>query len=480
MTAPYAASHNLLVISDLHLGEDLKPAIESGRLANMELLERQLQSFLDHYRAARRDGRPWELIVNGDMVDFLSVCLFPEEDGGADAAETAANKVWGIGTDAPSARRKMERVFARHPGVFSAFARFLGAGNKLGIVAGNHDVEFHWPEVQDTFKRGVAARWADEPAAQRPGARSVDDVAAAITFHPWFYFKEDLVWIEHGHQYDPYCAFDHFLVPALPHKDAVMLSLGAASYRYISNHVAGADPHQQEDWNALGYLRFSIGLGLRGLWRMAKGYAGMVGHMLGLWRTVAKFKDGVEKRRSAHRARLGELAARWKLKAETLFALDALKKAPLIYNLKQLTMAVMLDRVALFFSTLLVGLVLLLVLPPLGAAIGVVSVVAASVLVGRVLARLRGHTDPNEDMKAVPEKIRGHVRAPFVVFGHSHQPLAVPLAGGGMYFNTGTWVATEKPGLLRSFTHLVIQIAESGPVARLCQWRDGKSREFAP
>src|SRR5215470_4236070 len=176
-------SHNLLVISDLHLGEDIKPATKSGYLPHVPLLERELESFLEHYRKSRRDGRPWELIVNGDMVDFLSICLFPDgPDGPADDPEA---RVWGLGTDAESARRKMERVLARHPGVFRALARFVGAGNRLGIVAGNHDVEFHWPVVQETFKKGVAAIWAELPAARRAGALAPAGIEAAITFHPW-------------------------------------------------------------------------------------------------------------------------------------------------------------------------------------------------------------------------------------------------------------------------------------------------------
>jgi UDP-2,3-diacylglucosamine pyrophosphatase LpxH len=477
-------SPNLLVISDLHLGEDLKPATKSGYLPHVPLLERELESFLDHYRKSRRDGRPWELIVNGDMVDFLSVCLFPEGTDGEAAGSDPDDKIWGLGTNAEDARRKMVRVLLRHPGVFRALARFVGAGNKLGIVAGNHDVEFHWPVVQETFKRGMAEIWAGEAAARRTGALSAVELEDAIAFHPWFYFQEDLCWIEHGHQYDSYCAFDHFTVPVEPVKDQIVLSLGAASYRYVSNHIAGADPHQQEDWNALGYLRFSVSLGLSGLWRMFKGYAGMTSHMLHLWRLTSTSRDGVERRQTAHRKKLGELATRFKLRAETLVALDDLRQRPLIGNLARLMMAAMLDRVALLIVTLLLAAILLVALPPIGALIGVGAVLVSSVVTAQVLARLRGHTDPDENMRLMPQKIRDHVRAPFVVFGHSHQPVALPLAGGGWYFNTGTWVATEKPGLLRAFTHLVIILGqpEEGRDARasLCQWRDGRSTEFLP
>src|SRR5262249_4862359 len=175
---PYAGSHNILVISDLHLGEDLKPATKSGYLPHMPLLERELESFLDHYRKSRRDGRPWELIVNGDMVDFLSVCLFPE----GSESDDPEDRVWGIGTGAEAAGRRRGGAPARHAGVFRALARFVGAGNKLGIVAGNHDVEFHWPVVQETFKKGVAAIWEAQPAARRGGAPTAADIEASIVF----------------------------------------------------------------------------------------------------------------------------------------------------------------------------------------------------------------------------------------------------------------------------------------------------------
>src|SRR5574342_433361 len=111
MNVPYAQSHNLLIISDLHLGEDLKPASKAGYLHHVPFLERELQSFLDHYRTFRRDGRPWELIVNGDMVDFISVCLFPD-DAAADV--DPEDRVYGLGNGPDAARIKMARVLERH------------------------------------------------------------------------------------------------------------------------------------------------------------------------------------------------------------------------------------------------------------------------------------------------------------------------------------------------------------------------------
>jgi UDP-2,3-diacylglucosamine pyrophosphatase LpxH len=477
----YPASHNLLIISDLHLGEDLKPASKSGYLRHVPMLERELESFLEHYRKFRRDGRPWELIVNGDMVDFLSVCLFPEK-GEPSSELDPEDHVWGLGTGPVAANAKMLRVLERHPGVFRALARFIGAGNRLGIVVGNHDVEFHWPGVQETFRQGVAKLWSELPRARRAGAPSAEEIAAAISFHPWFYYREDLVWVEHGHQYDTYCSFDHFLEPVEPDRDKVMMSLGGAAYRYVSNHVAGADPHQQEDWNALGYVRFSIGLGLRGLWRMARGYLGFVLRCLSVWRLLAspKLQAAIAARGEGHRRRMRELAEKFRIKEDILVTLDNLRQRPVFTQLTRLVMAVMLDRLALAVLTSLLAVVAILALPSPWSLAVVGGLFGVAYTVAQALSRARGDTSPEEHMKAVPQKIREHVRAPFVVFGHSHHPVALPLSGGGWYFNTGTWVATEKPGLLRSFTHLVIRDGVGGPRAALCQWRDGRSLAFAP
>src|ERR1700758_88693 len=72
---------NILVISDLHLGEDLRPGGAGvSYLRHLATLERELESFLVHYTAQRLDGRPWRLVVNGDMIDFMSVMILPDDE----------------------------------------------------------------------------------------------------------------------------------------------------------------------------------------------------------------------------------------------------------------------------------------------------------------------------------------------------------------------------------------------------------------
>src|SRR5215468_859334 len=58
-TADPADQPNILVISDLHLGEDIKPFTGVGYLRHIARLERELENFIDHYTRTRHDGRPW-------------------------------------------------------------------------------------------------------------------------------------------------------------------------------------------------------------------------------------------------------------------------------------------------------------------------------------------------------------------------------------------------------------------------------------
>ena len=53
---------NILVISDLHLGEDLRPGgANVSYLRHLVKLEQELEAFLAHYTSHRLDGQPWKL-----------------------------------------------------------------------------------------------------------------------------------------------------------------------------------------------------------------------------------------------------------------------------------------------------------------------------------------------------------------------------------------------------------------------------------
>src|SRR5688500_16514313 len=120
---------NILVISDLHLGEDLRPGVANvSYLRHLVRLERELESFLTYYTPLRLDDRPWQLVVNGDMVDFMSVMILPDAD--AQPQDDPEDKLYGLGFGERQSQKKLEQVIVRHKGVFGKLAEFVGAGNE--------------------------------------------------------------------------------------------------------------------------------------------------------------------------------------------------------------------------------------------------------------------------------------------------------------------------------------------------------------
>jgi len=77
--------HNLLIVSDLHLSEGLNP--ETAKFSNLEdfLFDDAFARFLRYHEEAKEQpdfgGRPWTLILNGDLLDFLQVVSLPGRVG---------------------------------------------------------------------------------------------------------------------------------------------------------------------------------------------------------------------------------------------------------------------------------------------------------------------------------------------------------------------------------------------------------------
>lgn len=474
-------THNTLIISDLHLGEDLRFTPPEATTRHLAVLERQLVSFLRYHARRRMDGRPWRLIVNGDMVDFLAVCVLPGDHGlELDPDEiTADEHVYGVGRRPRAARAKLEAVLERHEDVFRAFAQFLAAGNRLEVISGNHDTEFQFPIVQKAFREGLSRIWSETPESLRPGAASPEMIEKAIGFHDWFFYERGVVWVEHGHQYDECSSFENVLRPLAPESDRIAVNVDSASLRYMSNRMENAEVHSLQDWNMLGYLRYTAGLGARGIYITVTGYFKFVWALLKVWRARAGNRRLGFAHREIHRERLRELSADTELSGNTLTALDSLRKLPVVANLRRLLAVAFLDRLLIVIAAIVAALLAIVALPFLQSLVAVGVIGGCAYAAGRWAAR-SAKIDPDAALALMPDRILRHLDARCVVLGHTHEPVAVRVGAGAWYFNTGTWMPTDRPGFLRSFTHVVIRHGERGVEAHLRQWRDGASREFTP
>jgi UDP-2,3-diacylglucosamine pyrophosphatase LpxH len=456
---------NLLIISDLHLGEDCKPEVHMTYLRRLVTLERKLVDFLEYYSEVRLGGRPWRLIINGDMVDFMHVHLVPEDWGeDPDVGPTEEERRFGLGTGPRAVDRKLRRILARHPSVFLRLARFVEAGNELVVIAGNHDVEFHWPQVQEQFKQRLA---------ELVGEESRERVLNGITVHPWFYCEPGLIYVEHGHQYDATASWDALLDPRPNRSDGELeLNLSSASIRYFVNLNPQMDPHGKSDWSMRQFLVWAISQGLAKSLRIAYYYGYLSWRLINLWRQYGH--EGRVRRRALHLERLYKMAESFGLPAEVVLRLDELRRQPITATLWGVLRVTYVDRLLIMGGTMAIAVAAWTLLGPFWAAGTSAVAVVAALWLSRREGRKR-NLDPAHWMPATAAKIQRQVDVPVVVFGHTHNAAQEPLEGGAWYFNTGTWIDGQDAGDGVPFTHLLVERTEAGVQAGMYRWQERRS-----
>jgi UDP-2,3-diacylglucosamine pyrophosphatase LpxH len=468
--APSLRQHNVVVISDLHLGEDLSVDASEQTRRDVAMASAAAADFIAHLTQRRADGLPWRLVINGDLLDFLSIHVSPsdprlasqKELGGFGPRDRLAH---GAGRVPAASAIRVDMIAERHAPFFRALARFLQAGNRVDFIAGNHDREISHPLVAERVRAALRAQGARE-----------QDLTERAQFHDWFVHEPGLAWIEHGHQYDEQCSFEHNLAP-LDARGEVIANIDTVSVRYLGS-VASVDPHSTEEWTFGGYLRYGISLGPRHLVRLLAGYARFV---YGLWQTSKASRALLARRRRAgqHERRLADLAEERGIPVEKLRAIDELRRIPVTRSMGRVCRLLMIDRMLLSLATMFVAMVVALWGGwPVGF-LGALATLVAGYVVGEATSR-RIPRDPSMALATVPDRIRKASGLPVVVFGHTHQAVRMPLTDDGVYINGGTWLPAIRPGLLRAFTHVVVVRGKHGPEVQLRQWRDGRSRPFVP
>jgi UDP-2,3-diacylglucosamine pyrophosphatase LpxH len=170
------------VISDLHLGgafgntED--PNDRGFRLCTQVPA---LTHWVDELARQPVEGPQIELIINGDVVDFLAE--------GEDSHPASTPFV----SNGRQAAEKLETIISRDRLFFAALSRFLDRGHRLVVLLGNHDIELALPDVRRTLvnKLSITGRH-DFQFIYDGEAYAVGDAL-----------------IEHGNRYDPWNTVDH-------------------------------------------------------------------------------------------------------------------------------------------------------------------------------------------------------------------------------------------------------------------------------
>ena len=444
------AEHNLIVISDLHLGSDLvqhsrpdaprRPESSSRR-------ERDLVALIGWYREHRQRGLPWRLVIAGDFIDFVGMSVMTE-----DTLETALigeELEHGLGGAPDHSVAKLRLVMQHHAEIMKALALFVDAGNTLVIVRGNHDVEWHWERVQNEFRMKLGEY---APGSERH-----------VEFVPWFYYEEGIVYVEHGHQYDKYCSYEHVLHPVSPDDPRrTARSLSDVLLRYVVRPTRGMTESGHDVAGVLDYIRFAVRLGTSGMLALARRFASANRVLLTLWRE--HLGEAVKAVKREHERKLQQLSQAYQISQDRLRRLAALQRRPVTTNLVDTLISVMLDRIALF-------------------VVGVFSAVLLGGL-GYALRYLRRSLEPSAELRERSALVARVFPAAFIVMGHTHLPEVRATNTNSTYVNLGAWAEDEleegaSPKLPASRTHLVVARGGDEPRAELLIWDTDGPRPYA-
>ncbi|MEE8392153.1 MAG: metallophosphoesterase [Anaerolineae bacterium] len=265
--------YNLLVVSDLHLSEGLDP--ENGRFSRIEdfFFDDAFARFLRYHEDAKEQprfgGRPWLLILNGDLFDFLQVVSLPQEGrllrtvkrGIEHHKELRINeRDYGLGTTAGESEWKLKQIARGHRRFFAALGRFVAHGNHIAVLPGNHDIELYWPQVQRRFVTEVKRAYTRERRMLGEGLPvTLKECRTRVYFYPWFYHEPGRVYVEHGGQYEAVNRFRNYLNPTMPdNPEHIELPWGSLFVRYLFNELEEVHPFADNVKPITRYLGWAL------------------------------------------------------------------------------------------------------------------------------------------------------------------------------------------------------------------------------
>jgi UDP-2,3-diacylglucosamine pyrophosphatase LpxH len=484
------ANGHYVVISDLHLGTGLHPQSKRWPLVEDFFFDSEFAAFLRKLEVDSQAGSPtfkWKLIINGDFAEFLQVLDLPgdpiQRPGGKiswpledyfyeagtwiqrrlpdTVAGFAKEAKDGLATSGPKSAWKLKQIHDGHPDVFKALAEFLQHGHHIVLIKGNHDVEFYWPQVKKEFitllcysiscpldKLAVdLGQWEREGFT---GPRQIFCPGGTLEFCERTY-EDDLVYVEHGNQYDPANAFEAFDKPinrVLREGEQFLdLPFGSIFVRYFFNDIESHFP-DADNFKPTGAA-------IRRVWQRSR-----IGVALIVVKNFGRMLDALT------------FPPAWTRLWKTL------NPAYITYLMAFLGLMIVYPTVRAFSPVNLCEIWRQEVWSDILRRMhGLYNLWTGAALVGSLLLSWFGDfilAGESEYLRRaacrICTRLRGNQR--FIVFGHTHDPDSWRLGETPVwYFNTGTWtkVFSEEEALTRPGRQLTYVKVVNGK-ADLLEW----------
>lgn len=226
----FTSAQHTFILSDIHLAnaEPVHPKNPLWKCFKLpeHFIDEDFRSFLAKIK--EDVSSPIELVLNGDIFDFDSVMTHPHS--GSSLHMGWLERIRGLSSEEPKSRFKMSEILNAHPVWVDALSEFILAGNNVVFVIGNHDMELHWPGVQQDLLRRL---------------KLPENLRNTVRFCEWFYISNRDTLIEHGNQYDAYCLCSNPVHPLINKGGRVMVRLpfGNLAGKYMINGMGLMNPH---------------------------------------------------------------------------------------------------------------------------------------------------------------------------------------------------------------------------------------------
>lgn len=473
ITPSFKSSKYTAIISDLHLCEaepvNTKYPLWKKFKTKQFFFDDIFTSFLQEIEAKAK-GESVELILNGDIFDFDSVLRLPEEPI---FNVSTIEKKRGLFPRSERSCFKIKVILEDHAVFVKALRDFVRRGNRVVFIIGNHDLELHFPEVQEEVRHALDLN---------------EDEQKHVRFVEWFYISNEDTLIEHGNQYDPYCLCEDPVNPYVQGYNYISLKLpfGNLACRYIMNGLGFFNPHV--DSNYIMGLKEYVTIFLR---YMARAQPFMVLTWLfgSIVTLIQSFKDRLAapiRNPLKIEERIEQIAEKSNAEPRMVREMKELFVAPAASNPFLLARELWLDRAFLICIAFFLIFELMMFVRQVyelsffWAFIPLFLLLPFFLFYSQSITSLvSSYKEPNERIMAMTSAI---TRVKRIIYGHTHH-VRHEMIGSVEHLNSGCWspafldIECTKP--IDQKTYIWISPQESGErQAELYKFVEGQSQLF--
>jgi UDP-2,3-diacylglucosamine pyrophosphatase LpxH len=425
-----------VVISDIHLAE-----AEPGDGLWMRYRQRRFSPdaevaamLAELRRLMALSGDQLTLVLDGDIFDLDAPRVVGSESVFHDLPRTAANSIPAISA-----------IFRDNPLFVEAVGAVIADGHTVVFVSGNHDVQLTLRQVRAHVAEHLM-RAAVGELTRRGALVDEAELRSRLLFRAWFHKTACGIVIEHGNQYDPYCAYRYPMAPwtkkpgrAVERKSReIQPTMGSLATRLLISRMGYFNPHVDDSFmlGVSGYLRHWARYYAFTRRSLALAWAGGAVRLL-----IELVRRRYPEDRRRKRANIAACARETKVPVRTVARHARLFARPAEDRLSIVLRELWVDRVGLLLGCALFA-ALWLILAPI--ALGYVAVFPGIALFAYELAVPKVPLDEHwRRVARVARKVAKVHRARAVVFGHTHHPEG-QWRGGVFYGNTGSWSAAYR------------------------------------